>query len=195
MKRQQRVARARSSPSAAARRFTWPMTIAALSATIAVAGAAAVAMRFVMRSEPIAATSLPSSGPLTPRAPSGMVWIPGGEFTYGHRLLASPGRRSAWAPRACRAASGWMRTEVTNAQFGFRQCDRLQNHCRAGRRTGKNPKMQFRRGRPSRRPGPLVPGSLVFAPPGGPVIAASIIAVVDVGPARLASPGRAGQQQ
>ena len=59
------------------------MAIAGLAATVAVVGAVAVAMRLVMHSEPVAATSHASSGTLTPRAPSAMVWIPGGEFTMG----------------------------------------------------------------------------------------------------------------
>jgi hypothetical protein len=50
------------------------MAIAGLAATVAIVGAAAVTMRFVMHSEPVAATSRASSGTLTPRAPSAMVW-------------------------------------------------------------------------------------------------------------------------
>jgi hypothetical protein len=50
------------------------MAIAGLAATVAIVGAAAVTMRFVMHSEPVAARSRASSGTLTPRAPSAVVW-------------------------------------------------------------------------------------------------------------------------
>ena len=52
--------------------------------------------------------------------PTGMVWIPGGEFTMGTRFRARLGRREAGASRARRWLSGWTRpTSRTRSSARF----------------------------------------------------------------------------
>ena len=82
--------------------------MAALAATIAVAGAAALAMRFVMHGEPLAATSRPSSGALTPRAPSATTSIPGGEFIMGATHGDEHPERAPGAIACARRRVTWM---------------------------------------------------------------------------------------
>jgi formylglycine-generating enzyme required for sulfatase activity len=90
-------------------------------------------------------------------APEGMVWIPGGEFWMG-----DDDERDAWPLHRVRVSGFWMdRTEVTNEQFA-----------RFVRETGyvtvaeRKPDAKDYPGAP---PENLVPGSIVFKPPSGPV--------------------------
>ena len=97
------------------------------------------------------------SGPGPGRAPEGMAWVPGGWFWMGDEAFpdARPARR-VWVD------GFWMdRTEVTNARFA-----------RFVRETG-HVTIAERRPDPRDFPGvpaeALVAGSIVFAPPRGPV--------------------------
>jgi len=100
--------------------------------------------------------------------PSGMVWIPGGEFTMGtDSELAWPDERPA---HRVLVAGFWMdRTEVTNAQF------RAFVAATGYVTTAEKPPLledilrQSPPGTPPPDPEVLVPGSLVFRPTAGPV--------------------------
>jgi formylglycine-generating enzyme required for sulfatase activity len=101
-------------------------------------------------------------------APSGMVWVPGGEFLMGSD---DPGANSAERPaHRVRLTGFWMdRTELTNADFhrfvaatGYvttaeRPVDWEQLKTQLPPGTAKPPADAF------------VPGSLVFSPPSAPV--------------------------
>jgi len=140
------------------------VAIAALAATTAVAGAAAVAMRFVMHSEPVAATSRPSSGPLTPRAPAAMVWIPGGEFTMGTNSAMS--MRNERPAHRVRVGGFWMSDhDITNAEF--RRFVEATGYVTTAERQPdwEDIRKQLPPGTPKPDASRLVPGSLVFTPP------------------------------
>lgn len=100
--------------------------------------------------------------------PSGMVWIPGGEFTMGtDSELGWPDEKPA---HHVRVDGFWMdETEVTNAQFrAFVEATRYVT-------TAEKPVdaeailRQRPPGTPTPPPEKLVPGSLVFTPTEGPV--------------------------
>ncbi|MBX9627026.1 MAG: formylglycine-generating enzyme family protein [Gemmataceae bacterium] len=101
-----------------------------------------------------------------PAAPPGMVWVPGGEFTMG----SDTGPASERPAHRVRVDGFYMdETEVTNAQF------RAFVEATGYVTTAEKPVdwEQMRRTVPPGTPKPpddqLVPGSLVFAPPAGPV--------------------------
>jgi formylglycine-generating enzyme required for sulfatase activity len=101
-----------------------------------------------------------------PDAPAGMVWIPPGEFVMG----SDAGPANERPARRVRLAGFWMdRTEVTNAEFR-RFADATGYLTTAERPPDWE---QMRRTLPPGTPRPaedkLVPGSMVFAPPAGPV--------------------------
>jgi formylglycine-generating enzyme required for sulfatase activity len=105
---------------------------------------------------------------LPPKAPPGMVWIPGGEFTMGtDSTLGWPDEKPA---HRVRVDGFWMdETEVTNAQFQeFVEATGYVT-------TAEQPPSldEIMRQMPPGTPPPpkekLVPGSLVFQPTSGPV--------------------------
>jgi formylglycine-generating enzyme required for sulfatase activity len=88
-----------------------------------------------------------------------MVWIPGGEFRMGSE---EPGFRDARPVHVVRVGGFWMdATEVTNEQFaGFVNATGYQTVAE------RTPRAEDFPGAP---PENLVAGSVVFAPPAGPV--------------------------
>jgi formylglycine-generating enzyme required for sulfatase activity len=88
-----------------------------------------------------------------------MVWVPGGEFTMGSDDPEFPDAR----PLVRVAVDGfWMdRTEVTNEEF--RSFVAATGYATVAERTPRAEDI------PGARPGDLVPGSVVFSPPGTPV--------------------------
>src|SRR2546425_1620986 len=112
------------------------------------------------------------SGPPQRSAPSdpplGMVWIPGGEFTMGtDDADANAAERPA---HRVRVAGFWMdETEVTNAQFrAFVEATGYVTTAEKPPDAGEILK-QLPPGTPPPPKEKLVPGSLVFIPPSGPV--------------------------
>lgn len=102
------------------------------------------------------------------KAPAGMVWIPGGEFTMGTDVATgwpeeSPAHR-------VKLNGFWIdATEVTNAEFK-RFADATGYVTTAERAPTMDEIMsQLPPGSPPPDPKDLVPGSLVFTPPPGPV--------------------------
>jgi formylglycine-generating enzyme len=100
--------------------------------------------------------------------PSGMAWVPGGEFTMGtDSKLGRPEEKPA---HRVRVDGFWMdETEVTNAQFR-----RFVDSTGYVTTAEKAPSVEaiLRQSRPGTPPPPkekLVPGSLVFTPTSGPV--------------------------
>jgi sulfatase modifying factor 1 len=97
-------------------------------------------------------------------APSGMIRIPGGEFWMGCDDSATPDARPF---HRVRLSSFWIdRTEVTNQQFA--RFVRATGYVTVAER--KPDPRDF----PSAPPDSLVPGSLVFTPPGGKVSLTSV---------------------
>jgi formylglycine-generating enzyme required for sulfatase activity len=101
-------------------------------------------------------------------APPGMVWIPGGEFTMG--TDSALGWVEEKPAHRVRVAGFWMdETDVTNAQF--REFVKATGHITtAEKRPDVNEIMkQVPPGTPPPTGDQLLPGSLVFSPPDGPV--------------------------
>lgn len=101
-------------------------------------------------------------------AADGMVWIPGGEFTMGtDSELGWPDEKPA---HRVRVAGFWMdETEVTNDQFAA-FVDATGYVTTAERAPSADEILaQLPPGTPAPSPELLVPGSLVFLPPAGPV--------------------------
>jgi formylglycine-generating enzyme required for sulfatase activity len=101
-------------------------------------------------------------------APPGMVWIPGGEFTMGTDSdLGWPDEKPA---HRVRVDGFWMdQTEVTNAQFlAFVEATRYVTTAEKAPDLAEIMK-QVAPGTPPPSQEQLVPGSLVFTPPLGPV--------------------------
>src|SRR5262245_35329641 len=104
-----------------------------------------------------------------PPAPSpGMVWIPGGEFTMGTDSdLGWPDEKPA---HRVRVDGFWMdETEVTNAQF--RAFVEATGYVTTAEKAPDANELlrQLPPGTPAPPKEKLVPGSLVFTPPRGPV--------------------------
>jgi formylglycine-generating enzyme required for sulfatase activity len=97
--------------------------------------------------------------------PSGMVWIPGGEFTMG--TDSAWGRPEEKPAHRVRVGGFWMdRTEVTNAQFReFVQATGYRTTAEKAPDVEEIMK-QVPAGTPRPSPEALLPGSLVFTPPG-----------------------------
>lgn len=109
-----------------------------------------------------------TSAPPTEKAPAGMVWIPGGEFTMGsdHPL----GRPDELPMHRVRVDGFWIdKTEVTNRQFrDF--VDATGYVTTAEQAVDWNElKNQLPPGTQKPPAGSLQPGSMVFSPPRGPV--------------------------
>lgn len=107
--------------------------------------------------------------PLTADAPkSGMVWIPGGEFSMGcDSKLARPDEQPI---HRVRVSGFWMdQTEVTNAQFA--DFVTATNYKTVAERPvdWEELKKQVPEGTPKPDDALLQPGSLVFTPPAQPV--------------------------
>src|SRR5437879_4629633 len=100
--------------------------------------------------------------------PAGMVWVPSGEFTMGTESdLGWPDEKPA---HRVRVDGFWMDdTEVTNAQF--RDFVAATGYMTTAEKPPDLAEImkQVRPGTPPPAKEKLVPGSLVFAPPSGPV--------------------------
>ena len=103
-----------------------------------------------------------------PKAPPGMVWITGGDFIMG--TDASTGWPEESPAHQVRVSGFWIdETEVTNAQFR-RFVDATGYITTAEKPPVLEELMkQLPPGTPPPDPSVLVPGSLVFTPPDGPV--------------------------
>jgi formylglycine-generating enzyme len=140
-------------------------------------GAAAFAVAYVVtvvrdrapvrHSPQVLASTTGSPAPTPPATavdPSGMIWIPGGEFEFGtNSELGWPDEKPA---HRVRLDGFWMdATEVTNAQF--RVFVDATGYLTTAERapTAEEILAQSPPGTPSPDPSLLVPGSLVFAPP------------------------------
>lgn len=106
----------------------------------------------------------PSDSPHADTAPTGMVWIPGGEFSMGSTdPLARPDERPV---HRVRVDGFWMdSTEVTNAQF--REFIEATGYITVAERPidWEQMKSQVPAGTPRPPDEELLPGSLVFTPP------------------------------
>src|SRR5262245_66296344 len=103
-----------------------------------------------------------------PPAPSGMVWIPGGEFTMGSD--ASYALRAEGPAHRVRVDGFFMdETDVTNAQFA--EFVKATGYVTTAERTPTLEEImsQAPRGAPPPKKEDLVPGSIVFTPPDHPV--------------------------
>ncbi len=101
-------------------------------------------------------------------APEGMVWVPAGEFTMGWD--GPEGRADERPAHRVRLAGFWIdATEVTNAQF--QAFVAATGYVTTAERAPEWEELrtQLPPGTPPPDPGSLVPGSLVFTPPPGPV--------------------------
>ena len=112
--------------------------------------------------------TVPNSARMTDGTPSGMVWIPGGEFSMGcldPRELPQGGPDAMVDARPIHRVfvdGFWMdRTEVTNEQFA--EFVKATNYVTFAERTPKAEDY------PNAPPENLVAGSVVFTPPNGPV--------------------------
>lgn len=108
---------------------------------------------------PTEANSLPSG-----EAPSGMVWIPGGEFDFGTN--SSLGWRDERPAHRAQVDGFWMDAgEVTNAQF--REFVNATGYVTTAEKapTLEEVMRQVPEGTPTPSPELLVPGSMVFNPP------------------------------
>jgi formylglycine-generating enzyme required for sulfatase activity len=100
--------------------------------------------------------------------PEEMIWIPGGEFTMG--TDGNAGRPEEKPAHRVRVDGFWMdRTEVTNAQF--EAFVRATGYVTTAEKAPALAEImrQVPPGTPPPRPENLVPGSLVFTPPGSAV--------------------------
>jgi len=106
--------------------------------------------------------------PAPPAAPTGMVWIPGGEFTMGS---TDPLARQDESPRhRVRVDGFWMSvTEVTNAQFAEFVAATGYKTLAERPVDWEEMKKQVPPGTPKPADAMLEPGSLVFHPTSGPV--------------------------
>lgn len=115
-------------------------------------------------------TATAANPPDAPSAngPPGMVWIPGGEFTFGTDFDEGwPDEKPA---HRARVAGFWIdATEVTNAQF--QKFVEVTGYTTTAERapTLEEIMSQVPPGTPEPKPEDLVAGSLVFTPPAGPV--------------------------
>jgi sulfatase modifying factor 1 len=103
-----------------------------------------------------------------PTAPTGMVWIPGGEFTMGSD--APDALPAEGPPHRVRMDGYWMdETDVTNAQF--RSFVEATGYVTTAERTPTLDEIMRQAPRGARPPKEedLVPGSVVFTPPDQPV--------------------------
>jgi formylglycine-generating enzyme required for sulfatase activity len=135
-----------------------PWSLLAL-ALVALASFAA-SFTLIRKGNPFAASAGTSSGD--------MVWIPGGEFTMGSD--SEGGRPEEKPAHRVRVDGYWIdRTEVTNAQFA--EFVRATGYVTTAERAPELRELlkQLPPGAPAPRPESLVPGSLVFTPPRGPV--------------------------
>jgi formylglycine-generating enzyme required for sulfatase activity len=111
---------------------------------------------------------LSACAPPPPKAPPGMVFIPGGEFTMGSR---DPLARADEQPlHRVRVSGFWMdTTEVTNAQFT--EFVRATSYRTVAERPidWQAMERQLPPGTPRPDERALQPGALVFTPPNGPV--------------------------
>ncbi len=107
---------------------------------------------------PVPATRVADTPPPGP-APAGMVWIPGGEFAMG---AVDPHMTDAHPIHQVAVDGFWMdASEVTNAQFA--EFVAATKYVTVAERT---PRAEDYPGAPAES---LVAGSVVFAPPSGPV--------------------------
>lgn len=114
------------------------------------------------------AATIPNTAPAPRNVPSGMAWIPGGEFSMGARdpRMTPEGGHEAMADarpiHRVYVDGFWMdKTDVTNAQFA--QFVRATGYVTVAER---KPRAQDFPGVPADK---LVSGSLVFTPPSHPV--------------------------
>ncbi|HMV47317.1 MAG TPA: formylglycine-generating enzyme family protein [Blastocatellia bacterium] len=101
---------------------------------------------------------------------AGMVWIPAGEFMMGASGKDEAARPDEHPAHKVRVDGFWMdETEVTNAQFAA--FVKATGYLTTAERTPdwEEMKKQLPPGTPKPPPDVLVPGSLVFKQPGGPV--------------------------
>ncbi|MEI6255273.1 MAG: formylglycine-generating enzyme family protein [Planctomycetota bacterium] len=150
-----------------------------LQVAVGTAAAAAVVLACVVAFSPFAAgpramlsgfaSTVPfATPPYADPPPAGMGWIPGGEFSMGcedPRGLPFGGpdpMRDARPIHRVQVSGFWMdRTEVTNAQFAAFVA--ATDYVTVAERAPKAEDF------PSAPPENLIPGSLVFTPPPGPV--------------------------
>ncbi len=129
---------------------------------LTLAGAAAFAATFAA----VRYTRQDGGGPAD--GPPGMVWVPGGEFTMGTDAdIGWPDEKPA---HRVRVDGFWIdETEVTNAQF--RAFVKATGHVTTAEKPPdlKELMRQLPPGTPPPPKEKLVPGSLVFVPPGGRV--------------------------
>ncbi|MFO0880554.1 MAG: formylglycine-generating enzyme family protein [Gemmataceae bacterium] len=112
-----------------------------------------------------AAYALTRFGQRGPTPPEGMVWVPGGKFTMGSEGAQEP--RTERPAHAVQVDGFWMDAhEVTNAQFG--EFVEATAYVTTAEKTPSWEEM--RKSLPPGTPRPpeekLVPGSMVFTPPG-----------------------------
>jgi formylglycine-generating enzyme len=142
-------------------RLGFIIVLAVAVLAVAVLVAAVIAMRGALAGHTtttgIPATSKPAA--TSPVDPAGMVWVPGGEFWMGSD---QPQFRDARPVHRVRVDGFWVdKTEVTNAQFA--EFIGETGHVTVAE---KAPRAEDFPGAP---PENLVAGSVVFAPPAGPV--------------------------
>lgn len=113
--------------------------------------------------------TLPARSTTRPVRPTGMVWIPGGEFTMGSAEVRPDG--NAIAQHTVKVDGFWMdETEVTNKQY------KIFVDATGYKTVAEQPlnweelKKQLPPGTPKPGDDVLQPGSLVFVPPAEPVM-------------------------
>lgn len=144
---------ATAAPSGPVRRGLWKWLVVLL---VGIGGGIGAAVYF---------TDDRPSGP----APEGMAWIPGGTFTMGieenHHLFAD-----ARPEHEVKLKGFWMdETEVTNAKFAEFVAATSYVTIAEQKPTLEQIMANVAPGTPAPPPEALVPGSLVFTPPPGPV--------------------------
>jgi formylglycine-generating enzyme len=162
------------------RRSLW--TVVALAAVAGVSGLAALGWLFISPARNVEASSaaaeasgqgafaptISNTGPVPSPSPSGMVWIPGGEFSMGAMdppAVSEMGMHAAVDARPIHRAyvdGFWMdKTDVTNEEFA--RFVKATNYVTIAERA---PTAAEFPGAPAEN---LVAGSVVFAPPDHPV--------------------------